>query len=170
MPKYILPRPARQLPDGNFEIVLTKGYVTVVSPEDADLAKRCWQIEIHKDGKTYATHPHPTTKMHRVILARVLNRPLLSSEDVDHWDNDPLNNKRSNLRLATRQQNASNRKMHTKNKAGLKGVSRHKDKYQAQIQVNYKKIYLGVYNTPEEAYIAYCEASKKYHGEFGRIE
>ena len=36
-------------------------------------------------------------------------------------------------------------------------------KWQAQIMVNYKQIYLGYFNTPEEAKEAYLRAKKKYH-------
>jgi hypothetical protein len=66
-----------------------------------------------------------------------------------------------------------NRK-NNKNKSTYKGVKydkRYTNKpWNAKIQIYKKCIYLGSYETPELAHAAYCEASKKYHGEFGRTE
>lgn len=89
---------------------------------------------------------------------------------VDHIDGDKLNNKFENLRLATPGQNAMNRKMHKNNKSGFKGVTYNRlaRKWQANITVNRKIMYLGLYVTPEEAHDAYCKAAVEYHGEFCR--
>jgi len=53
-------------------------------------------------------------------------------------------------------------------RSGYKGASWHRTnrRWQARINVNRKQIYLGYYDTPEEAHAAYCAAAEKYHGEF----
>lgn len=169
MNKYTPVRPANQLPNGDIEITLTRGFKTIISPEDIDLASSLWCSSVAK-GKTYAMRNHTKTKLHNIILSRILNRELNENEQADHVDGNSLNNTRSNLRLSNQYLNSKNRRINSNSTTGFKGVSKSKDKYMARIKVNYKTIWLGRFNTPEEAYNAYCEASKKYHGEFGRIE
>lgn len=59
----------------------------------------------------------------------------------------------SNCRWVTWTEQANNRRMTSRNQSGVTGVSWHKsaNKWEASITVNYKKIYLGVFNTIEEA-------------------
>tara|TARA_R110000765_G_scaffold45787_1_gene94617 strand:+ start:52 stop:537 length:486 start_codon:yes stop_codon:yes gene_type:complete len=101
--------------------------------------------------------------LHRVIMGEP------DGMDIDHIDGDRLNNRRSNLRICTRQQNGMNLKISKKNKSGVKGVSWHKDlnKWHAQIQCN-KKIHLGYFDDFYEAVRVRQEAEEKYFGEFNR--
>lgn len=87
---------------------------------------------------------------------------------IDHLDNDKSNNRIENLRPATKSQNGCNRKLLRNNTSGFKGVRWHKlkSKWQSSIMFNSKAIHLGYFSTPEDAYIAYCDAGRKYHGEF----
>ena len=91
-------------------------------------------------------------------------------ELIDHIDHKPSNNKIENLRIATQSQNFMNRPKMSNNKSGFKGVSFHKDrkKFQATIKLNGKQVYLGLFSCPKQAHDAYCDAAKKYHGEFWR--
>lgn len=89
---------------------------------------------------------------------------------IDHIDGDKLNNKFSNLRLATQTQNMRNRGVNKKSKSQLKGAQWRKDKQKwcAQITVNQKVKHLGYFPTPELAHMAYCKAAAELHGEFAR--
>jgi hypothetical protein len=66
-------------------------------------------------------------------------------------------NRICNLRIVTNQQNCFN--------TNAKGYYLHKpsNKWLSHIGINYKQIHLGLFNTEEEARIAYLEAKKKYH-------
>jgi hypothetical protein len=83
---------------------------------------------------------------------------------------DGLDNRRANLRIATHQQNNHNHRISKNNTSGFKGVTwfERSKKWVAQINMNGKKIHLGLHGTPEAAHAAYAAASAKLHGEFGR--
>lgn len=91
--------------------------------------------------------------------------------EIDHRDLNSSNNKFKNLREATKIQNLCNKRAYKTNTSGYKGVSFYKARkmWRADINVNKKQKHLGVFKNKEDAYSAYCEASKKYHGEFGRV-
>lgn len=91
-------------------------------------------------------------------------------KDIDHEDVDPSNNRFGNLRPATHSQNHCNKKTPANNTSGFKGVSwNKKDRvWQALIKLRGKSHYLGGFGDPAEAHAAYCAASAKLHGEFGR--
>lgn len=90
---------------------------------------------------------------------------------IDHINNNRKDNRIINLREATLNGNATNSKTRKDNTSGMKGVSFHKriKKWQAQISCKRKYISLGYYDTPEEAYAAYCKAAADLHGDFSRV-
>lgn len=99
--------------------------------------------------------------IHNLIWA-IHHRELVS---VDHKDRVKLNNRIGNLRKANAQQNAANRSQ-IKNNSGSKGVYFRNNKYEVGIKVDSKRIYLGSFNTIEEASNAYKKAAIEYFGEF----
>lgn len=159
-------------------ITLTQGFVTTVDNADADLGNYNWQVLPKAGGRYYAKRQEkrrkdgsrPLITMHRVILERKLGRSLSSAEFVDHVDGNGLNNCRRNLRLATNAQNQQNARRPIDNTSGYKGVRFNNGKWMARISVNGKRLYLGVYDTPELAYKSYCDAATQYHKEFARLK
>lgn len=161
-------------------IQLTQGYSTVIDAIDGDLVQFKWYAQKQSDdlfrvqrNATYSgSKTRTTVLLHRVILERMLMRPIVRKELVDHIDGNPLNNRRSNLRLAFQGQNRANSRISRNNKSGYKGVYWRKDMktWRAQIRKDKVIIHLGYFNTPEEAHQAYCEAAVKYHGEFARFK
>jgi hypothetical protein len=79
-------------------------------------------------------------------------------DELDHYNRVRDDNRITNLRISDRNQQNQNR-------SEVKGYNWHKliKKWQAQIQVNGKKISLGYFNTEDEARNAYLEAKKIYH-------
>lgn len=109
-------------------------------------------------------------KVHRIIWALVHGYwPELI---IDHKDGNRLNNRIENLRETNFNGNLRNMRIPSHNTSGIKGVGfcKQTKKWTCSIHVNNKKIWLGRYDTKEEAAKVYEEASKKYHGEFGRVK
>ena len=74
-------------------------------------------------------------------------------KQVDHIDGDILNNKISNLRLATLSQNQDNRKKNKNNTSGITGVrwSKISKKWRVEIYKDHSQIYLGLFDNKDEA-------------------
>lgn len=152
-------------------------YEAIVSLEDTDLATLNWYARICPHTQ-YAARWDKSgigkkeIHLHRIILERVLCRRLTSNEDVDHIDSNGLNNQRENLRIATRSQNAHNRKKPSNNTSGVKGIFFRNDikRWYAYISINKKRIHLGSFPTKDEAIKARHDAVILYHGDFGRLK
>lgn len=150
-----------------------KGYKVLIDDEDYEkVIARTWRIHTYnlKRGLFYfLSHDGKhTVLMHRLIMGCVLHDGMV----VDHINGNTLDCRKSNMRICTSAENSRNTGKNKINKSGYKGVfyiSRIK-RYRASISVNRKHIMLGCYKTAEEAYGAYCDAAKKYHGEFARMQ
>jgi hypothetical protein len=156
------------------QIPLTRGYVALVDPCDADLASLKWGVLVNPHN-TYATRRQmrkavtTTYLLHRVVMERIIGRSLTRYEFVDHINHVGLDCRRSNLRVATPSQNVANSRSKSLSKTGMpKGVRKGSGtrRFVARIKVNYRCIHLGYFDTPEEAHAAYVEAARKYFGEF----
>lgn len=91
---------------------------------------------------------------------------------IDHVDNDGTNNRWSNLRLATLNQNQHNRELSRANLTGYKGVSRANNlskPYRANITIGRERRHLGYYRSAEEAAHAYDESARELFGEYARL-
>lgn len=109
---------------------------------------------IKLDGKGYQAH--------RLAWLYVYGEH--PKHEIDHINRDKMDNRINNLRDIPKYRNRENQNAPYKNnKLGMQGVSKYRNKYKAQIQVQGKVTYLGTYSTPEEAHEAYKEAKKLYH-------
>lgn len=124
-----------------------------------------WSAMRGKKGeKEYAQEAVANGKLaHRAIMGA---RP---GERVDHRNGDGLDNRRSNLRIATVAQNNCNMPVRRGNRSGYKGVVRVGKSYRARIGVDRKQIVIGFFPSPELAALAYDVVAPRYHGEFASL-
>jgi hypothetical protein len=112
-------------------------------------------------GNTYAAHR---------IFWLLHNCVDPGSMIVDHIDGNKLNNKVSNLRLATDSENQMNRSVTVRSKSGIKGVcwDPYAEKYKAFIKHNNKAIHIGLFTTQEKAFEARQAKEVELFGSFSR--
>ena len=104
-------------------------------------------------------------KAHRLVY--LMHKGYLP-KTLDHINNNRSDNRIENLRAVSAGQNQHNRKLNTNNKSGYKGVSwaTRERKWNARINLEGKLVFLGYYNTPEEADKVVRAAREELHGSF----
>lgn len=156
-------------------ILLMHGYVALVDDEDYErVMTRKWYALRQTDGLVYvASNAIPR----RHLSAARLHTFVMSGNaglEIDHKNDNGLDCRKENLRLATHTQNSRNRRRHKNNRSGFKGVYRKKQHYGrqpfvAQIRADKKKYHLGNFDCAEMAARAYDAAAQRLHGEFARL-
>lgn len=164
---YISKRiPLKDFVISNEEIKLSNSIRTITfDADDFDTVSQFrWRDSGHGYGVAYDNKSKKDVLIHRLIM-----NPL-STMSVDHIDGNPLNNKKSNLRVCTHSDNLKNQNKRKKRTSSIyKGVRpEKKGKWVAGIVFNYKNISLGTYSTEVGAAFAYDLAAKSYFGEFAR--
>lgn len=139
--------------------------------DDLDLLdKYTWQSFKTKKANTFYARAYiwDSEKREKRIF---LHQLLYESNEfiIDHIDRNGLNNKRENLRLATRSENRSNSKKFANNTSGYIGVYFRRNKWEVQITKNGKSHYIGVFNSIIEAAKAYDIMALKLNGNFAHL-
>jgi hypothetical protein len=148
------------------EIKLSKGAIAIVDDEDYGvLSKHKWSLSENPSAhrvRKYAVRMSggKFIKMHRLLM----NPP--HGFVVDHINGNGLDNRRCNLRVCSQRENSSNSE--NKRNGPYRGIGRMRNSWQAFIGINYKKVHLGTFKTPEEAAMAYDKASRSRDGKFAR--
>ena len=166
--------------------------VTIVDDEDYEkVMERKWYVWESGSGKHYAMSGCRYRSVHRAVM----NDP--KGFDIDHINSDPLDNRKENLRVCTRAQNAQNRPVRKDSASGYKGVyeikkpQRHKYTKKSG-QVTYhesmpkkrfyayignpeattktpRSIKLGYFHTAKEAAECYDRKAIEIYGEFAQV-
>lgn len=149
------------------EIVLSRGYITIV--DDADykhLSRWKWSYsQGYAVRKVRTTNGTKSLGMHHQLMNPA------SDQLVDHKNGNRLDNRKNNLRVCKKLHNNMNRRPNSGKRAShYKGVhlrkGRKRNPWYATIGHNGKNIYLGVFPTPEAAANAYNAAALKLYGEY----
>ena len=137
---------------------ISAGIDFIVDAEDYDRLK---------DIKWYLDTGYIRNSRHIRIHRFILNNP---KGFIDHINGNVFDNRKSNLRVCTPEENTLNRGAQSNNKTGYKGVcyDKSRGKYKADIKRGEKKICIGRFETAEEAAHAYDRKAIELHGEFAR--
>lgn len=147
------------------EIILTQGKVALVDDEDYEKVSQ-YKWHAQKGHNTFyavrSVWKSNKIQMHKFIM---------NANFIDHKDGSGLNNQKENLRVCNNTENSRNCKLTYNSTTGYKGVhwDKNNKKYQVEIMVNRKHIFLGRFVDIIEAAKAYDKAALKYFGEFARL-
>jgi hypothetical protein len=111
---------------------------------------------VSENGYIIISIPEGNYRAHR--LAWLMYYGKWPKNDIDHINGIRTDNRICNLREVTRRENLQNMAKHRNGK--LPGATRVGDRYQSQIQVGKKTIFLGMYDTEMEAHLAYRLANE----------
>jgi hypothetical protein len=162
--ELLAPELVQALAEGAKLIPLTRGKFAIVDAADFEWLNR-YKWHAQKGGRTYYARSQENGKMismHRVIT----NAP--KGLVVDHINHNGLDNRKANLRICTRTQNARNCLPYRIGVSKYKGVSwnRKRKVFIAAISVGGKKQYLGGFKSEIAAAKAYDKKAKELFGRF----
>lgn len=167
----MLPRSIRVCRDVAY-VPITMGKEAIIDASDVTLVQsHNWSL--YQSGSTgYAKRSYLGCdgKQFQVLMHRVITCAG-DTDIVDHINGNGLDNRRSNLRIATKNGNQQNATRRRDNTSGHKGVCWHKGdkRWHAKIQVDGKRVHLGQFDTLEKAMAAYENASTKHHGDYSNL-
>ena len=118
---------------------------------------------LHASGYVHLQIANRQIAAHRVAWALIHGE--WPKNQIDHIDGNKSNNRIVNLRDIGAKENTQNqRRCKSSNlSSGLLGVSRNRDKWQAQIKTGGVRVHIGTYDTPQLAHLAYLEAKRLAH-------
>lgn len=147
------------------EIPLTQGKVAIVDDDDFErLSHHKWHISLKGYARRSLHNPERKEYMHRVVIGAS------EDENVDHINRDRLDNRKCNLRLCSDRENCYNRSKRSVT-SQYKGVTWNKrnKKWQAQITIDGKNRYLGLFVDEADAARAYDKFARQHQGRFANL-
>jgi len=139
-----------------------------VDPEVySEVAQFRWFL--HTEGYAQRTVPDPEKRRRTILMHREVLSPPQGTE-IDHRNGDRLDNRRANLRAATKAENQRNSRSRRGSSSVYKGVcwDTANGKWKATITVHRRTKHLGRYKSEREAALAYNAAALQHFGEFAR--
>ena len=146
----------------------TNGDRFLVDEEDYDLVL---QHKWHLNSGYVARYYGLVGKVRKQMYLHIEIMGKKDGCEIDHINMDRLDNRKSNLRFATRSQNMLNKKPRNNVSSKYRGVSWHKytAKWIVHIAINRKNTHIGLFENEEEAALAYNAKAIEFHGEFAKL-
>lgn len=145
-------------------------YIALIDLEDVwVLDDISWWTTLLKNGKHQAINGSRGKTKH--ILHRLIMGVTDSKQQIDHINNNVLDNRKSNLRICNNIQNSTNKPKYKSNTSGYKCVSWSvtSKKWRAYIVVNDKQKHLGVFENKHDAARAYNKAAIELFKEYAQL-
>ena len=117
-------------------------------------------VYLNKKGYFHGKLLGKSYKLHQVIWIYMTGK--WPENEIDHINHIKNDNRWYNLRLVSHQENCKNCSRSKRNTSGHVGVHRNKEKWRARIMYNGKYIYLGDFNSYDEAIAVRKESELKY--------
>lgn len=150
-----------------YELRLNCGRIALI---DEDLSKDLNLWKWGFDGRYVYRREYSNGRCKKIYMHRlIMETP--KGFDTDHINGNKLDNRCSNLRLATRSENEANKPKKAGCSSKYKGVCWHKQRgcWKAEIKINGKKKHLGVFLSEEVAAEAYNKAATERFKEFAKL-
>lgn len=108
-------------------------------------------------------------RAHRIIFKMMTG--IDPKEEIDHINNNPIDNRWKNLRASSSSQNKCNQRIRSTSTTGFKCVRWHKrdKKFYSVLKTQGKSFFLGYFDNPEEAHKSYCLAALNYFGSYANF-
>lgn len=145
-------------------ILLSKGQAALVDDCDYEWLSQYKWWACKCGNYVYARGHVPGQRNHTYMHRLIMNPP--QGMIVDHKNMNTLDNRRANLRICNKAQNAANSRLRSTNTSGYKGAywDKRLGKWVSYVKVNNRMKYLGSFETPELAHTAYVQAATKAFG------
>lgn len=160
-------------PEGSRVVPLTKGYECIVDEASYHMVSR-WSWRAHgKEGERIVAVRTQHTKQGDISI--VMHRYLMNLYNgggfqVDHINQNTLDNRLCNLRIVNGIQNQANRSITSKNTTGYKGVHQQRTgSWSAHIRINGTKYHLGTCKTLKEAADLYDTVALEWWGQYSSL-
>lgn len=149
------------------EIPLTRGKVALIDAGDLPLiSKHTWFAG--PDGPRHVCYAY-TTVARQTVLMHCLIMGTRPGHEIDHANRNGLDNRRENLRFATKSQNQANSRKRV-GASGYRGVeisTRMKTRpFRASISIGGKRIHGGYHSDAITAALEYDRLAAQHYGEF----
>ena len=115
----------------------------------------------HGDGYCQVTWNGKKTLYHTIVWILSTGEDIPEGLQIDHINGDRIDNRIENLRLVTSRENGQNMKVHREGKLIGCGFTKRDSRYMARLVIDKKAIFLGYYDTKEEAHNIYVRACKR---------
>lgn len=135
------------------EIPLTQGKVAIVDKEDyAELSKMKWAYSKSLNTGYARSYVNENGKKKYIYMHNLIMKTP-KGMDTDHINRNGLDNRKENLRIATRSENNRNASLRKDNTSGIKGVSfnRNTKKWEVQKKINGRNYHFGSFSEKEIA-------------------
>ncbi len=146
-------------------VPISHGKTMQIDPGDLPILDGC-KVSVYANG--YAVAPHRGGPPGVLVSRLIMGLGKGDKRQVDHINHDLLDNRRENLRIVTQSQNQWNLRKKCTNTSGHKGVywNCSKSKWQVGIYVNRRNIFIGRFDSLQDAVVAREAAAKLHHGEY----